>query len=203
MGYHYEELSNREYVSAAQHHEMLLSLLVQVKKDSYSPDLIIGPERGAFSEIRPTLSIFHNAKYDTLRVTHYETASGVKLPKPKIDVPLRHPELVENSNVLVIDDCVDDGSTAEFLHTELLKLKPKDLRFAVLFYKHLSKFMPHYWVTRTSKWMIFFYELQEDARGLMQGRGISRSPLTLEEVLEFYRGLNVPEYELENLQHLL
>jgi xanthine phosphoribosyltransferase len=64
----------------------------------------------------------------------------------------------KDSRILVVDDLSDKGNTLIYIKDQLSEIK--DLRFATLYIKHGTRFIPDYFVTGYSDdtWLVFPWE---------------------------------------------
>ncbi|MEM0444932.1 MAG: phosphoribosyltransferase family protein [Nitrososphaerota archaeon] len=79
------------------------------------------------------------------------------------------PELpaLDNHNVLLVDDVSDEGKTLwTAMNKIILPLRPREARAAVLHIKPWTTFLPHYYVVRTSSWILYPWSRYESWREL-------------------------------------
>jgi uncharacterized protein len=77
---------------------------------------------------------------------------------------------ISGKNILVIDDVADTGGSISQIKQYLLPKKPRSIRFATLYLKPGSKTVPDYFVSKTSAWIIFPWELYETLKLLSRRR---------------------------------
>ncbi|RLI86232.1 MAG: phosphoribosyltransferase, partial [Archaeoglobales archaeon] len=111
--------------------------------------------------------------------------------KAKITQPLTVD--LTGKRVLVVDDVADTGETVELVAKHVMEKNAKDVRTAVLDFKHTSKFVPDYYAREMEswKWIVYPWSLYEDARDLI-GRiagdemNVNEIKKKLEEEFEFF-----------------
>lgn len=129
-------------------------LALQVK--DYEPETLLAITRGGLF-VAGMLAYYLKIKtIETIGVEFY-TEPGKTLREPKL---LKEPskKYIENKRVLLIDDLVDSCGTMSFVYPIIKKLKPKELRMAVLLKKINSPVNPYYYVDVSDKWIAFPYE---------------------------------------------
>ena len=70
-------------------------------------------------------------------------------------------ENLSGKRILVVDDLVDKGETAELIIDYLKSLGVVEVHLAVVFYKPTSKFKPNFFVYELSEWIVFPWEINE------------------------------------------
>ncbi len=98
----------------------------------------------------------------------YYSGLGRTKARPVITQSIRSD--IAGKRVLVIDDVADTGNSLQTIGEYLESKKAKSLRVATLYVKPWSKAMPHYYVSTTSAWIIFPWELHESLKLLSTGK---------------------------------
>ena len=150
----------KEYVSFEEFKSSCKSLAGQVKKDRFKPDFIIGIAKGGWVPARFMGDYLGVDCVASIGCSSYHGQSKTK--KPEITEKLGLD--IKGLEVLVVDDIADSGESLEAAKQYLLALNPKKLKFATLHYKQHSKFKPDYYAEETSAWIVYPWEMAEDAR---------------------------------------
>ena len=134
-----------------------IKLALKVMRD-YRPDILIGVLRGGYIVARIVADILGVRELGVVEVKFYKGV-GETAEKPVITQPLVTE--VRGKKVLIIDDVVDSGRTLQIV-TEQVRLRgAKELKSAALYYKPRSIIKPDYFAVKTSKWILFPWELKE------------------------------------------
>jgi len=124
----------------------------------YRPDVIIGVLRGGYIIARILADVMGINNLGVVEVKFYR-GIGERAEKPIITQPLTIN--VQDKKVLIVDDVVDSGRTLQIV-TEQVRLRgAKELKSAAIYYKPRSIIKPDYFITETSKWILFPWELCE------------------------------------------
>jgi hypothetical protein len=131
--------------------EELIAKLAEKVQNDFSPDFVLGIARGG---LVPAVRISHllGCGFRVIQVLHYLKSRR-----------LARPRLISGSGrlsggVLVVDDVADTGETLEFAVRYARRRGGREVRTATLGYKPHSKFVPDYFVFRTSRWVVFPWE---------------------------------------------
>ena len=139
-----------------------------VKRDGYTPEIILGISRGGVIPAR-LLSDMFEARYlleghktssifATMQIRFYASIAETH-SKPVIaqDVGVD----IFQKKILLIDDLADTGVSL-ICALDYLKLKnPKEVKIATLLYKPWSKVKPDYYVEEAEEWVVFPHEYYE------------------------------------------
>ena len=87
--------------------------------------------------------------------------------KAKITQPLTVD--LTGKSVLVVDDVADTGETVEIVAQHVREKNAKEVRTAVIDFKHTSKFVPDYYAREMSEWawIVYPWSLYEDVKDLI------------------------------------
>jgi len=118
MNKSYKDLKSRMYISPDKFNSMISDLAIKIKRENYTPDIIVVVERAGFAMIRPLLDIFVDVDYDTCRIKYYKGV-GEKSDKPEIITRLRDENRVSGKKILAIEECTDTGKTSQLLKNYL------------------------------------------------------------------------------------
>jgi uncharacterized protein len=137
---------------------MLLDLALQIRKDDYKPEVIVGVSRGGWPPARVMSDLLQNPNLANMRVEFYKDI-GVRNKKPRITQPVTTE--VVGKRVLVVDDISDTGHSLKAVANHLRRKPVKDLRVCTIYMKPKSVFRPNYYAETTKKWIIFPWERLE------------------------------------------
>lgn len=145
-------------------YEMLLALADMIRRDLFSPDVIIGVSRGGWPPARVMSDLLGNVELASVRVEFYrgvaETGS-----EPIITQPLSLP--VKGKGVLIMDDVADTGKSLKVVRDHVIESGARSVKIATIYYKPWSIITPDYYVKVTRRWIVFPWELKETVRNLI------------------------------------
>ena len=146
-------------------YDMLLNLADMIKRDDFSPDVIIGISRGGWPPARVMSDLLGNVELANIRVEFYRGVAETE-SEPVITQPLSMP--VEDKRVLIMDDVADTGKSLKLVKEHVLRQKAKEIKIATIYYKPWSIVVPDYYVRVTNRWIIFPWERKETVRNLVE-----------------------------------
>ena len=146
-------------------YEMLLALADIIKKDSFSPDVIIGVSRGGWPPARVMSDLLGNIELANIRVEFYRGVAETE-DEPVITQPLSMS--VEGRKVLIMDDVADTGRSLRLVRDHVEKKKANVIKIATIYYKPWSTIVPDYYVRVTRRWIVFPWERKETVRNLIE-----------------------------------
>ena len=139
-----------------------------VKKDKYTPEIILGISRGGWIPAR-LLSDMFEASYlleghktssilATMQIRFY---TGISETHSKHVIAQDVGVDIFQKKILLVDDLADSGESLRCA-LDYLKLKdPKEVKIATLLYKPWSKVKPDYFVEEATEWVVFPHEYYE------------------------------------------
>ena len=148
-------------VSWSEVHKLSLKLAEAIVRSKYVPDMIIGILRGGFIVARILADALDVDELGVVEVKFYKSV-GERAERPIITQPLVVE--VRDKNVLIVDDVVDSGRTLEIVSQQVRLRGAKKVKSAALFVKPRSIINPDYYVIKTTKWILFPWELGEFLR---------------------------------------
>ncbi len=160
-------------------HKLSLMLARKVIESEYLPDVIVGILRGGYIVARIVADILNIEELGVVEVKFYRSI-GERAERPVITQPLILD--VRDKNVLIVDDVVDSGRTLEIVSQQVRLRGAKNVKSAALFVKPRSIINPDYYIIKTTKWVLFPWELGELFRELNIDN--------LENALELIRKIN-------------
>ncbi len=126
----------------------------------FSPDALLAIARGGLTighflaENLETRDIF------ALNAISYDDTH--KLDSVKI---FNIPDLSDKKRVLILDDISDSGDTLDEVLKILTTKYPKTtFKTATIFYKERTKIIPDYYIKKTDKWIVFFWDKEGQRR---------------------------------------
>jgi len=140
---------------------MMIELARQVKRTSYSPEVIVGVSRGGWPPARVMSDLLENPNLANMKVEFYKNI-GVTAQRPKITQPVTSD--VVGKRVLVVDDVADSGYSLRVTVKHLAQKGAREIRVCTLYLKPKSVFKPNHYSRTTSKWVIFPWERLETIR---------------------------------------
>ena len=128
----------------------------------FNPDIIISIGRGGMvpsrilSDLLNVKNVYMHSISSYVGINSIGTVNAESL---KINI--------YNQSVLLVDDIVDSGGTMEFMMREIVKSRPKSVKFATLLCKDHVVIKPSYYAEECSKdsWVIYPWEKKETLRG--------------------------------------
>ena len=145
-------------------YDLLLGLADTIRKDSFSPDIIVGISRGGWPPARVMSDLLGNSKLADVKVEFYVGISEAKV-EPILTQPVSTP--VKNKNVLLLDDVVDTGKSLQLVKEHLVAGGAKTVKSTAIYYKPWSIVVPDYYARKTRSWVVFPWERKETIRCLV------------------------------------
>lgn len=154
----------------------------KIKDAGFKPDAIVAIARGGWVPARILCDFLNVRDLYSVKTEHWgmvATETG--------EARITHPLNVDFSgkNVLIVDDVADTGETVELVAEHVRNLNAKEVRIAVIDFKHTSKFEPDFFASEMKewKWVVYPWSLREDLRDLIIKIGV-RDVKKLKEILE-------------------
>jgi hypoxanthine phosphoribosyltransferase len=140
----------------------------QIRKNEYSPTVVIGLTRGGWVPARLICDHLHVKKLYAVKTEHWgvtATQDGKALLTQECAVD------VKNEKVLIMDDITDTGESLALALSHLTELNPKVLKSATLLHIAHSKMEPDFYAEEVPEsrwtWFIFPWNLHEDMRTIL------------------------------------
>jgi hypoxanthine phosphoribosyltransferase len=128
------------------------------KRERVPIDYIVGVSRGGLVLARIISDLLDIQDISVIKCEYY---SGISETKNKPIIKEKLHSNISGKNVLAIDDVADTGGSISVIKQYLLSKNPRILRFATIYLKPTSNEIPDYFVSKTSAWIIFPWELYE------------------------------------------
>jgi hypothetical protein len=168
-----------EIPSWEQIYEMLLNLADKIRKDNFTPDIIVGVSRGGWAPGRIMSDLLENPQIANVKTEFYKGIAETK-GEPIITQPISM--TVKGKKNLVMDDVADTGRSLRKVRSHLLEQGAVDVKIATIYYKPWSVTFPNYYEKETKRWIIFPWERKETVRNVLEK--YVRQGKTIEEAKE-------------------
>lgn len=157
-------------------YEMLLVLAEMIRRNGFSPNVIVGVSRGGWPPARVMSDLLGNVELANVRVEFYRGIAETE-SRPIITQPLSMP--VEGKRVLIMDDVADTGRSLELVRDHVSEHKAGEVKVATIYYKPWSIIKPDYYIRVTKRWIIFPWERKETVRNLIERCIQSDTPIEI------------------------
>ncbi|MER7792035.1 MULTISPECIES: phosphoribosyltransferase family protein [unclassified Streptomyces] len=145
--------------------ELMADLAAQVRDEGFRPDAVLAVARGGLTPAGFLTCALDAPVQHTIRVrrTADDTRYAAK-QAPVIDIG-SPPELGPGDRVLVVDDIVGTGSTADVVLAYLADagVARSDVRFAAVVRNHRSGYVPDYCPAVIDDWIVFPWETDRES----------------------------------------
>jgi len=121
-------------------------------------DLIVTLSRGGLVPARIMSDLLEISEVVVLEVKYY-AGIGRRMEKPVVGEVSK--ALIESKNVLVVDDVIDSGESLKAAVEYIRSLNPKCIKIFTLHVKPHRVISPDVYVSETSAWIIYPWELFE------------------------------------------
>ncbi len=145
-------------------YSMLLDLAQKIRKDKFTPHIIVGVSRGGWTPARVLSDLLENPKIANVRAEFY---LGVAETKKEPVITQSVSANIKNKRVLLVDDVSDTGKSLRLVKGHLIEEGAKELKIATLYYKPWSVTTPDYCERKTRDWIIFPWERKEALRKIV------------------------------------
>jgi len=149
-------------------YEMLLELARRIRRDGYTPDIIIGVARGGWPVARIMSDLLENPEIANVKVEFYVGMAETK-GEPKITQPVSVP--VKGKNVLLVDDVADTGKSLALVKSHLSEQGAASAKIATIYYKPWSVLKPDWFERQTERWVVFPWERKETVKRILEKCG--------------------------------
>jgi hypoxanthine phosphoribosyltransferase len=174
-------------------YEMLLAQTQKIQASQYQPDIIIGIAKGGTIPTRILSDLMEISQTTNIQIKSYRT-----IAEPEIEplITQRLTTSITNKKVLLVDDIADSGKTLKAAKMYLQEHKAKDIKIATLYAKPTSEIEPDFYEKKTSKWVVFPWEMKETLRKIIQKSKDKQA--TNEEVEKLVRA-GLPKHIVEKI----
>jgi hypoxanthine phosphoribosyltransferase len=146
-------------------YELLLDLASQIRRATFSPDIIVGVARGGWPPARIMSDLLENPEVANVKAEFYLGVAETK-GEPVITQPVSVP--VRDKKVLIVDDVADTGKSLALVKEHLKEKGATDVKIATIYYKPWSIVTPDYFERKTSHWIVFPWERKETVRRILE-----------------------------------
>jgi hypoxanthine phosphoribosyltransferase len=150
--------------------------------------LLVGISRGGLVPLRLISDYLASTRISTMGVRFYEDL-GKTIDVPEVFFPVQGD--VKDRDVILIDDISDTGQSLIAAKKHLKEKGAREIVITTVCMKPHTSLIPDIFVTETSKWVIFPWEVQETVRRIVESADSSESA---EEELK-KAGVELREYE--------
>jgi len=140
-----------EYIDWASFIIKVRDLANIIKNSKYMPDIILGISRGGLIPATMLSYMLKVKKLSSVQVIHYDDNEN------ELQLKITEKLSIDSANILVVDDIVDSGKTLKLVKE---KLKSKNVKTAVIYYKIWSTITPDFYARKTTNWIIFPWEIE-------------------------------------------
>ncbi len=144
-------------------YSMLLNQSLRIRRSGFCPDLIVGVARGGWIPARVLSDLLEKVNLANARAESYTgIAKGGKLlltQRVSVDVA--------GKQVLVVDEVVDSGKSAQLIAEHIIALGAREVKTAALFRKSGCHYNPDFYETETDAWVVFPWEIKETLRHIL------------------------------------
>ncbi|WP_055494242.1 phosphoribosyltransferase [Streptomyces sp. TP-A0356] len=131
-----------------------------VRADGFAPDVVLGVARGGLLAASYLTCALDVPLMRTVRVRRTSDDSQYAAKRPPLLDQEEGPAPKSGTAVLVVDDIVGTGATADVVRSHLLAsgVAAADIRFAALVRNHRSGYVPDYCPAVVDDWVVFPWE---------------------------------------------
>lgn len=171
------------YVSWSEAIDLCYELTRNIAVSGFKPDAIVAVLRGGAIPALILSDVLAVDEFYSIRVRHWGIARELFVNPVVEQIPQ---EKLEGKRVLVVDEVVDTGKSLVRAVSELSRLKPAEVKTAVLHVKPTSLVQPDYYAKKLDRWVWVFYpwSLVETLTSLAL-REIEGKPTSRRELLEY------------------
>ncbi|MEM2202314.1 MAG: phosphoribosyltransferase [Candidatus Bathyarchaeia archaeon] len=146
-------------------YKMLMKIAEKIRKDNFSPDVIVGVSRGGWPPARVLSDLLENPNLAGVKVEFYVGVAEAK-GEPTLTQPVS--VNVAGKRVLVVDEVADTGKSLKLIKEHLHKKGAVEVRIAAVYLKPWSIIKPDYYARETNRWIVFPWEIKETIRKIVQ-----------------------------------
>lgn len=146
-------------------YSMLLNLAEEIRANGFKPDIIVGVSRGGWPPARVLSDLLANPNLANVRAEFYLGVAETK-GEPTLTQPVSM--AVAGKRVLVVDEVADTGKSLKLVKEHLVEEGATEVRIATLYYKPWSIITPAYYEKKTSRWLVFPWEIKETIRKIVK-----------------------------------
>ncbi|NWF87214.1 phosphoribosyltransferase [Candidatus Bathyarchaeota archaeon] len=156
---------------------MLLNLADKIRYNGFKPDLIVGVSRGGWPPARVISDLMGNANLANVRVEFYTGVAETR-EEPVLTQPVSAE--VAGKKVLIVDEIADTGKSLKLVKEHIIEKGASDVKIATVYYKPWSIVKPDYYEKKTSRWVVFPWEIKETVRKIVKKHKKEKSSIEKE-----------------------
>jgi uncharacterized protein len=170
-----------------------IRLAERIRREERIPlDCLVGVSRGGLVLTRILSDLLDIQEVHIIKCEYYSDVDE-RRRKPKITQKIQGE--LKGKFVLIVDDVADTGESLFEIKKYLQSRGPKEMKVVTLYTKPWSKVFPDYFVSSTSAWIIFPWELYESIK-LLSARRIKTSLSKMKIPRKYVRMLNKMDSKL-------
>lgn len=158
-------------------YNMLLNLADKIRYNGFKPDLIVGVSRGGWPPARVISDLMGNANLANVRVEFYTGVAETR-EEPVLTQPVSAE--VAGKKVLIVDEIADTGKSLKLVKEHIIEKGASDVKIATVYYKPWSIVKPDYYEKKTSRWVVFPWEIKETVRKIVKKHKKEKSSIEKE-----------------------
>lgn len=144
------------------------SVIATLRKDGFSPEIVIGMARGGMVPARLICDHLVVKNLFTVKTEHWGLTAT---PDGKAKLAQALSIDITGRRVLIVDDITDTGQSLTLARDHVAGLKPKALKTATMLHIEHSIIRPDYFARAVAKdqwtWFIFPWNVREDLRNIV------------------------------------
>lgn len=144
------------YITWEDFHQACFELAKKIIQKDIQFDRIIAISRGGLVVGR-ILSDFLDLPISPFTIVTYTSINKKGVPKIKEGLRAK----IKGERLLLVDEVSDSGGTFRTGLKYLKTFKPKSIATLAPYIKSWTNFIPDYWYQKTSKWIIYPYEIKK------------------------------------------
>ena len=172
-------------ISWQQLHKNVFTLSQQISAAEKKHHLIVAIARGGLT-IAQILSDFLSLPVATFTISSYKELKQNKLS----DISYHLGGDIKNKHILLVDDVSDSGKTFERGILYLHDLGVSSVTTASVFTKPHTVYVPNFFVSQTSCWIVFPYEVKETVESVV--KVMKKENKTKEEIKNKLKAIKIP-----------
>ena len=146
-------------------YNMLLNLADKIQKNGFKPNIIVGVSRGGWPPARVLSDLMGNPNLANVRAEFYLGVAETK-EEPVLTQPVSME--VAGKKVLVVDEVADTGKSLKLVKEHIIGKGATEVKIATVYYKPWSIVKPDYYEKKTSRWIVFPWEIKETVRKIVK-----------------------------------
>jgi len=130
-------------------------LAEKIKESEFKPDILVGMIRGGLVPVR---ILSTELKCNDVYCLRAKYAHKGKSKTREVRIILGLNVDLTGKKILLVDEIADSGETLKLIKDYLAFFNPKEIKTAVIHFKHSSIIVPDYFVETVDKWVQYPWE---------------------------------------------